>query len=113
MLDRRKDYTSAELYGALQSLVDTQRVVSKEGGSIEYLTADAEKALSEANQSLLDDVAASETVDGGALNAEVKKRIQEWTKIAKKLGYSDDGEFANFSEWYQGSDDFQDRSYLE
>lgn len=113
MVDRMADYTSAELYGALQSIEDTQQAISEKGGEIQYLDADAEKALSEANQSLLDDVADSDTVDGEALNVEVKKRIDEWTAIAEELGYTDEGDFDEFDTWYKGSNDFEDRTYLE
>ncbi|MGH3353769.1 MAG: TRAP transporter substrate-binding protein DctP [Nocardioides sp.] len=113
MWDRLREYLSAELYGSLQSITDTAEVTAKNGGTLQYLDAESEAALTESKEDLLDEVAGSEVLDGKALNADVAESISTWTKTAKELGYTDDGGFEDFSTWYQGSADFNDRAYLQ
>ena len=113
MSDRAKEYMSAELYGALQSIDDTVVKTAENGGSAEYLGAESEAALSRANEDLLADVEDSPVLDGEALNADVAESIHKWTAITEQLGYTEDGDVANFDDWYQGSEKFEDRSYLE
>jgi TRAP-type C4-dicarboxylate transport system substrate-binding protein len=113
MWDRLREYLSAEFYAALQSIEDTVEITKKHGGTMQYLDPQTEAALGKANQKLLNKVAASSVLDGEALNAKVAEDIDKWTKIAHELGYTDDGGFDNFEEWYQGSADFKDREYLQ
>jgi hypothetical protein len=58
-------------------------------------------------------VAESDTIDGEGLNTAVADSVTKWQGIAEELGYTDDGGFEDFPDWYQGSADFDDRSYLE
>ncbi|WP_193926349.1 TRAP transporter substrate-binding protein DctP [Saccharopolyspora montiporae] len=113
MSDRMKEYMSAELYGALQSIDDTVVETAENGGSAQYLDAESEAALSRANEDLLADVENSPVLAGEALNADVAESIHKWTAITDQLGYTEDGDVANFDDWYQGSAKFEDRSYLE
>lgn len=113
MWDRMPEYLSAEFYAALQSIVDTVEITEKHGGTLQYLDPGTEAALSKAQGRLLDEVASSTELDGEALNALVVEGIDKWTKIAHELGYTDDGGFDDFDEWYQGSADFEDRDYLQ
>jgi TRAP-type C4-dicarboxylate transport system substrate-binding protein len=113
MFDLQTDYTTAELYNSLESVRDTSTAATDAGGEAGYLDEESEAALSDANDALLESVAESDTIDGEALNTAVADSIEKWQGIAEELGYTDDGGFEDFPDWYQGSDEFEDRSYLE
>jgi TRAP-type C4-dicarboxylate transport system substrate-binding protein len=113
MFDLQTDYTTAELYNALESIRDNSEAAAEAGGEAGYLDEESEAALSEANDGLLDSVAESDTIDGEGLNTAVADSVTKWQGIAEELGYTDDGGFEDFPDWYQGSADFDDRSYLE
>lgn len=113
MFDLQTDYTTAELYNALESIRDNSEAAEEAGGEAGYLDEESEAALSEANDGLLDSVAESDTIDGEGLNTAVADSVTKWQGIAEELGYTDDGGFEDFPDWYQGSADFEDRSYLE
>lgn len=113
MFDLQQPYTSAELYNALESIRDISEAATEAGGEAGYLDEESEAALSDANDELLDGLEQSETIDGAALNSAVAESIDKWTGISEDLGYTDDGGFDDFPDWYQGSDDFEDRSYLD
>lgn len=113
MWDRLPEYLSAEMYSALQSITDTVKATAANGGTLQYLDAESEAALSESRKELLAQVEGSKVLDGKALNAEVAESITTWTKAAEELGYTDDGGFEDFDKWYQGSKDFNDRAYLQ
>lgn len=113
IFDLQKEYTTGEFFHALQSIVDATEAAGANGGTVGYLDTDSEAALAAANQELLASVAESSNVDGNALNASVAESIEKWTGLAEELGYTDDGDFSDFPEWYEGSSDFSDRSYLD
>ena len=113
MFDLQEEYMAGELFNALESIRDTADVAAENGGEVNFLDAKSEESLSQANEALLDDVARTDTTDGEALNRAVSDSIDKWTAISDELDYTDDGGFDDFPDWYQGSDDFEDRSYLE
>ena len=113
MFDLQQQYTSAELFNALESIRDTAVAAQEAGGEAGYLDEESEEALSEANQALLDSVAESDSIDGEALNTATAESIEKWTGIAEELGYTDGGGFDDFDDWFEGTPDFEDRSYYE
>ncbi|MCD1286073.1 TRAP transporter substrate-binding protein DctP [Brevibacterium sp. GP-SGM9] len=113
MFDLQEEYMSGELYNSLESIRDTADVAAENDGEVNFLDSASEEALSKANEALLDDVAGTDTTDGEALNKAVAESIDKWTSISEELGYTNDGGFDDFPDWYKGSDDFEDRSYLE
>ncbi|WP_156913922.1 hypothetical protein [Brevibacterium album] len=113
IFDRQREYTSAEFFNALEAVRETSDAATAAGGSAQYLDAESEAALTGANETLLAGLEDSENLDGAALNAAVKESIDKWTAVSEELGYTDDGGFEDFSSWYQGSEDFEDREYLQ
>src|SRR5699024_7550828 len=75
MFDLQQQYTSAELFNALESIRDTAVAAQEAGGEAGYLDEESEEALSEANQALLDSVAESDSIDGEALNTATAESI--------------------------------------
>lgn len=113
IFDRQREYTSAEFFNALESVRETSDAASAAGGSAQYLDAESEAALTSANEGLVKGLEESENLDGAALNTAVKESIDKWTGISEELGYTDEGGFEDFASWYKGSEDFEDREYLQ
>ncbi|GAA1054292.1 hypothetical protein [Dietzia natronolimnaea] len=113
MFDVMPVYISGEHYNAVTSVLMASETATENGGSMEYLDEESERALAQANEKILQQVEESSNVDGAAMNQNVADAIEKWTAIAEELGYSETGDVPNFTEWYEGSDDFGNREYLQ
>ncbi|WP_171059450.1 hypothetical protein [Arthrobacter crystallopoietes] len=113
MFDVMPDYLSGEGFNAVTSVVIAAEEARENGGSMEFLDKESEKALAEANKEILKQVEESPNVDGAAMNRNVSDAIEKWTGIAEELGYEEKGEVTDFADWYEGSMDFNDREYLQ
>jgi TRAP-type C4-dicarboxylate transport system substrate-binding protein len=113
MFDRLANYLSAEHFNAITSVKIAAEKAKEGGGGLEFLDNDSEAALAKANDELLTQVEASKNLDGKALNQAVAASITKWTDIAKDLGYEETGDVTDFAQWYEGSDEFKKRDYLQ
>ncbi len=113
MFDMMPNYLSGESFNAVNSVLLSAEKARENGGSMEFLNAESEKALVEANKEILKQVEESPNVDGAAMNRNVSDAIEKWTGIAEELGYEEKGEVTDFADWYEGSSDFNDREYLQ
>lgn len=113
MFDRMETYVAGEDFNAIASLKVAADMAKEQGGKLDYLDADSEKAIAKSNEELLARVENSKNLDGHAVNEAVAKSIEKWTGIAKELGYEEKGEATDFGKWYEGSTDYSDKSYFE
>ena len=113
MFDRLDTYLSAEHFNAIASVKIAAKKTKEGGGGLDFLDKESEAALANANDVLLKQVENSKNLDGKALNQDVADSITKWTDIAKELGYEETGEVTDFAEWYEGSEDFNKRDYLQ
>ena len=113
MFDQMRLYVSGEHYNAVTSVVLAAEKAKEQGGSMEYLDEESEKALARANEEILQQVENSPNVDGALMNKNVSEAIEKWTGIAKELGYEEKGDVTHFADWYEGSTDFKNREYLQ
>lgn len=114
MFDIMPVYISGESANAVTSVVLAAEEATRNGGSMEYLDEDSERALAQANEEILQQVEESTNVDGAAMNQAVADSIAKWTAIADELGYEEGGDVNDFTSWYEGPTDYtSDRSYLQ
>lgn len=113
MFDLQQEYMAAELFNGLESIRDTAEAAEEHGGEVNFFDEESEANLAEANESLLEDLAETDSTDGEAMNAAMAESIEKWTAISEELGYTDDGGFVDFTDWFQGSADFEDLSYYD
>src|SRR5699024_9225568 len=110
MFDLQQEYMAAELFNGLEWIRATAEAAEEHGGEVNFFDEECEANLAEANESLMEDLAETDSTDGEAMNAAMAASIEKWTAISEELGYTDDGGFVDFTDWFQGSADFEDLS---
>lgn len=112
IFDRMIDYNTGELGSAYVSLLDAIEQSSEHGSGVNFLDDESEAALKAGNEEILSTVEASENLDGAKLTADVQEVAEKWTQIAEELGYTDEGDYLDFPEWYPGSGEVIDPEYI-
>jgi TRAP-type C4-dicarboxylate transport system substrate-binding protein len=106
-------YNTGELGNAFVSAIAAAQASTESGGSgMHFLDSESEEALKAGNQRILDAVAESENLDGQQLLTDVEESAAKWADIAEELGYTDEGDYLDFADWYAGNGDVMDPEYV-
>ncbi|WP_291794721.1 C4-dicarboxylate ABC transporter substrate-binding protein [Brevibacterium sp.] len=103
------DASTAAFQGGMETSIGSQAIAleeaSEKGVTVEPLADDLQDRIAEANEARMQEVA-----DSGVLGDEVLTRVDEtaefWTGKLEELGYTDQGDFAEFHDWYDPETDF-------
>ncbi|MGO1396901.1 MAG: TRAP transporter substrate-binding protein DctP [Brevibacterium yomogidense] len=105
------DAEAEHMHGIIQATLDAGHKAvadsSAAGGEFSTMDEEVEEMLVAKQEELVDDLIAD-----GRLPEDIRDTMTEladkWTAIVEELGYTDDGELAEFDEWYEpGSIDFR------
>jgi TRAP-type C4-dicarboxylate transport system substrate-binding protein len=100
--DRMPVFLEANFIGKLWPNIATGVTqIQAEGGSFSAFDDDARQALTDANESILDEIRASGSFDGEELVGLAEEQADLWRDNLTDLGFSDaDVPWSGFSEWY-------------
>lgn len=113
IFDRMFEYNSGELGATYVSQLDMIEQATEHGSGVHYLDEESEQAVSSGNDEILRAVRQSENLDGEALIASVEESEAKWIQTAEDLGYTDEGDYLDFPEWYEGNGKVMDPDYLD
>lgn len=86
----------ATMDAARQMVLDTNNA----GGEIATFEPEAEAAIQEIQESLVDDMIAEGRLDEG-IRDQMQELEEKWTGIVEELGYEDGGSLADLDQWYE------------
>ena len=112
IFDRMVDYNGGELGQSYVSLLSLIEQAQENGSGMHFLDEESEQAITEGNEQILDAVRESGNLDGEQLIADVNESAEKWVSIAEELGYTDEGDYLDFPEWYAGSGEVMDPEYI-
>lgn len=78
------------------------------GGSFSEMDSEAQSALLDASQGIVDDAVSEGHLPEGTADA-IPAAVEEWRGTVQEMGYEDRGTFADYDEWYP----MDDEEYLE
>jgi TRAP-type C4-dicarboxylate transport system substrate-binding protein len=110
--DQMVAYNTGELGNAYVSAINAADAAAEQGSGMHFLDAESEAALEDGNEKILGAVAESENLDGEKLLTDVEEAAEKWAGIADELGYTDEGDYLDFSDWYAGNGDVVDPEYV-
>ncbi|MGJ3402314.1 hypothetical protein [Glutamicibacter sp. Je.9.36] len=113
IFDQMSMYNVGELGQSYVAQAEGIEAARKAGGGMHYLPADINEKLTAGNEQILDQVRESSMLDGEKLVDNVRSTSEKWSGIADELGYKDEGEILDFSQWYPGNGEVMDSEYLE
>lgn len=113
IFDQMVTYNSGELGSAYVSLLDAIEQSKEHGSGMHFLDSESEEALQAGNEKILEAVEASENLDGAKLTKDVQEAAENWAQIAEDLGYTDEGDYLDFPDWYSGTGEVMDAEYLD
>lgn len=107
VFDAEVEHLAGNLQTTVDSIYQSVLDVDEAAGEFIPMEADAEDQLVETQEAMVNDL-----IEQGRLPEDIREQMsaasEKWGQIVDELGYSDDGELANFDEWYEpGSVDFR------
>ena len=113
IFDQMSVYNIGELGQTYAAQAEGIKVASEVGSGMHFLAPEISEALDAGNEKILEGVGKSTQLDGTKLVENVRTSSEKWTDIANELGYKDEGEILDFSDWYKGNGEVMDHEYLE
>src|SRR5699024_2291858 len=97
---------------------ETHDNLDEKNHSIQYFDSSISEALKTANEKLGKDQSDSAEYDAKSFSDRYIALVQHWNERAEELGYSDEGDYRDFTEWFEGdltsvSGEFLDDIYEE
>lgn len=112
IFDQMSVYNTGELGQTFAAQAEGIIAAKEAKGGMHYLSDEINAALLKGNEKVLDQVRESERLDGNKLVTDVEAASEKWSGFADELGFKDEGEILNFSEWYKGNGEVNDPEYL-
>lgn len=101
--DRLDVFWEWTLSAHITDVIDAQRTILGEGGTIQPFDAETRQNLKDANAEVLDSVRAeSELLDGEDLVDRAVDANERWLAIVQELGYTDASSAEELAEWFEG-----------
>lgn len=85
---------------------DIAELGAANGGGYILLEDDAQEALDEVNSEILDEVAASDVLDGAELVERATERNEFWVRTIEELGFESDVSYDDLADWTADHQDF-------
>ncbi|MBA0126572.1 C4-dicarboxylate ABC transporter substrate-binding protein [Haloechinothrix sp. YIM 98757] len=89
-------------HGIWEGITEALEAVDENGGSVRGYGAQAREELHAVNETILDDVRATDALaDGETFVRDTRESVRHWHDVVTgELGYADEGGYGDFAEWY-------------
>ncbi|GAA4283796.1 hypothetical protein GCM10022261_13270 [Brevibacterium daeguense] len=99
-------------HAAFRYLDQSSKGVAQAGGEIGVFDRSVSEALRTVNEDILAEQTASDLYDAADFTERYTAAVQQWQEEAVASGFTDDGSFADFGDWYQGDLSSASADYL-